>query len=304
MNKHYRSLDECLRELFGCKVMKAALSLGTTCPNRDGRCGTGGCIFCAEGSATFASAPEMTVKEQLDSAIARLSGKLPHDRRVKYVAYFQSYTSTYLPAERLRSALDAAVSDERVAALSVATRPDCLPDDIMQVLAEAGEKKPTFVELGLQTAHEDTAELINRGYPLPCYDDAVKRLKDNGLMPVAHLIIGLPGEDKQRLIKTVRHVAEGGVQGVKLQLLHVLKGTPLEKEFVSGRYDPLGLEEYTDLLFAAIRSLPENIVIHRITGDGDKKLLVAPLWSADKKRALNYINRRMDEENLRQGSDL
>ena len=296
----YRSFNEEMRKRFGCKMYKIALDGGFTCPNRDGTLGTRGCIFCSgRGSGDFAFGGE-TIDKQIEYAIALVSAK---NKGGGYIAYFQNFTSTYAPVEKLRTIYEKAVSHPEVAAISIGTRPDCLPDDVVELLAEINRIKPVWVELGLQTIHEKTAEYIRRGYPLYVYDDAVKRLKAAGLEVITHMIIGLPNETKEDIVETARYIGKNGADGIKLQLLHVLKGTDLAEDFAAGKFEALSMEEYIDILEACVRVLPESTVIHRLTGDGAKSELIAPMWSADKKRVLNAINRAFSERNVVQGSD-
>lgn len=292
----YRSLNAAMQEQFGCKVYKLALSGGMTCPNRDGKCGTRGCIFC-DGSGTFAE--DGDIPTQLKNAKARVAKKASGG---KYIAYFQSFTNTYAPTDYLRRIFTQALSDPEVVALSVGTRPDCLPEDVVSLLRELNEKKPVWVELGLQTIHEKTAEYIRRGYALPVFDDAVRRLKQAGLTVIVHMILGLPGETRQDMIDTAEYIGRCGADGIKLQLLHVLRGTDLASEYEQGKIPVLSLPEYISLLCDCIEHLPEDMVIHRMTGDGAKKDLIAPLWSADKKRVLNAISAAFAEKGLVQGA--
>ncbi len=286
----YYSLNKYLQDTFGCKVYKVALSGGFTCPNRDGTIGTGGCIFCsAGGSGDFAESPELPIKEQLMLGKERIKKKVHGG---KYIAYFQSFTGTYAPVEKLRKLYSEAVSDPEVAALSVATRPDCLPDDVCSLLEEMNKIKPVFVELGLQTIHPKSAEYIRRGYPLEVYDDAMEKLTKIGVNKVVHVILGLPGESKEDMVKTVKYVVDSGADGIKLQLLHVLKGTDLAKDYLAGKFSTLNLDEYIDILDACLEVIPQNVVIHRLTGDGAKKDLIAPMWSANKKNVLNTIQKQ------------
>ncbi|MCQ2418759.1 MAG: TIGR01212 family radical SAM protein [Clostridia bacterium] len=289
-------MNAALQEQFGCKVYKLALSGGMTCPNRDGSCGTRGCIFC-DGSGTFAECGDILT--QLKNAKARVAKKVSGGR---YIAYFQSFTNTYAPTDFLRRIFTQALSDPEVVALSVGTRPDCLPDDVIRLLRELDAKKPVWVELGLQTIHEKTAEYIRRGYALPVFDDAVRKLKQAGLTVIVHMILGLPGETRQDMIETAEYIGRSGADGIKLQLLHVLRGTDLADEYEKGNVPVLSLPEYISLLADCIEHLPKDMVIHRLTGDGAKKDLIAPLWSADKKRVLNAISAAFADRALVQGS--
>ena len=285
-------LNEYLRERFGCKVYKLSLSGARTCPNRDGTLGTRGCIFCSEGgSGDFAAGAGLGIRDQIAEARKRVEKKNPGG---KYIAYFQSFTGTYAPLDYLRRIFTEALEEEDVVALSVGTRPDCLGEEVLSLLSELNRRKPVWVELGLQTIHERTTEYIRRGYPLSVYDKAVRDLHREGLEVIVHVILGLPGETVEDMAETVRYAADSGADGIKLQLLHVLRGTDLEKEYLEGRVPVMTLEEYIRVLKAVTKEIPETMVVHRLTGDGPKKLLVAPLWTADKKRVLNTIRRELD----------
>ncbi len=294
-------LSDEMKEKFGGKVYKLALDGGFTCPNRDGTCGTSGCIFCLGGSGSFAERKTDDVWEQIERAKALVEKKNPSGR---YLAYFQSYTATYAPLEKLEALFSRAISHPDIVGLSVATRPDCLPDETVELLRRLNEQKPVWVELGLQTTDEKTAAYIRRGYPLSIYDDAVKRLKAANLTVIVHLILGLPGESISTMAQSARYVGESGIDGIKLQLLHVLHGTDLEKDYAAGLFETLSLPEYIEALEECIRYLPPTVTIHRLTGDGDKKYLVAPLWSADKKRVLQAIKTAFERDHLVQGEKL
>ena len=300
MSEHYYSVNRYLRERFGEKVYKLALDGGMSCPNRDGTLGSGGCIFCsAGGSGDFAQGRCATVAEQIARAKGRIRSKTGAE---KFIAYFQSYTNTYAPVAYLETLFTEAISDPSVAALSIGTRPDCLPDEVVQLLARLNRIKPVWVELGLQTIHADTARLIRRGYGLSVYEDAVARLKAAGLTVIVHVILGLPGEKREQMLQTIDYL--GGVHrpdGVKLQLLHVLEGTDLAQLWRAGRVSVMEPEEYYDLLCECLRRLPPDMVIHRLTGDGPKRILLAPLWTGDKKRVLNDLNRELERQHVRQG---
>ncbi len=298
--ERYYSLNRYLRETFGEKVYKLALDGGMTCPNRDGTLGTGGCIFCsAGGSGDFAQGRCESVTEQIRLARARIRAKT--DAR-KFIAYFQSYTNTYAPVEYLRELFTAALREPEIVALSVGTRPDCLPPETVALLAELNREKPVWVELGLQTIHPQTAAHIRRGYDLEIYEDALLRLKAAGLSVITHVILGLPGETKEMMLETMDHLAgKFRPDGVKLQLLHVLRGTELEEEYRAGKFRCMEPEEYWDVLFACLERLPPEMVIHRLTGDGAKKDLFAPLWTANKKWVLNTLNRELEYRDIRQG---
>ncbi len=286
-----KTLNSYLRDRFGCKVYKIALNGGFTCPKRDGKIDTRGCIFCsAGGSGEFASDPKDSVTKQIEDAKKRVEKKT---RDGKYIAYFQAYTGTYAPIEKLRKLYEEAIRHPDVVAVSIATRPDCLGQDVLELLDELNKIKPIWVELGLQTIHEKTAEYIRRGYGLEIYDKAVKELKKRNIEVITHVILGLPGESKEEMLKTVTYVCDSGATGIKLQLLHILKGTDLAKEYEAGMVQVLTEDEYIDILKDYVKIIPENVVVHRLTGDGDKKILVAPMWSADKKHVLNRINREI-----------
>lgn len=295
---YYYSFNEYLKRAFGEKVYKIALDGGMTCPNRDGTLDTRGCIFCSGGgSGEFAADGCLSVTAQIEQAKQRLRQKT--DCRY-FIAYFQPFTNTYAPVSRLRSLFCEAIAHKEIVALSVATRPDCLGKDVLELLAELNRIKPVWVELGLQTIHPSTADYIRRGYPLSVYDTAVARLREIGVNVITHVILGLPFESREMMLATIRYAGERS-DGIKLQLLHILRGTDLLREYQAGRFETLSMEEYIDLLCEAVEILPENVVIHRLTGDGDKKLLVAPLWSADKKRVLNAVNREFRRRNITQG---
>ena len=295
----YCDLNSHLRSLFGQKVYKIALSTPFTCPNRDGTCGTGGCIFCSgSGSGNFAAASTLPIAQQLAEAKKRVRHKL--GANPLYIAYFQSFTSTYGPVEVQRRLFSEAIGDSCVVALSVATRPDCLPKEVLDLLEELNRIKPVWVELGFQTAREETARFIRRGYDNDCFVQAVRELKKRGLSVIVHLILGLPGEDHQDEIESLRYVCNEGIHGIKFHLLHVLKGTELSQM----EYTPLEREEYVFRVTDLLRYVPKNVVIHRLTGDGDKNELLAPLWSADKKRVLNEIQRRLRVFGIVQGEAL
>lgn len=290
----YYSLNQYLKNTFGEKIYKIALDGGFTCPNRDGTIDTRGCIFCSGmGSGEFAESSQESITAQIENGKQRLSGKMADG---KYIAYFQAFTNTYAPVEELKVKYMEAMAHPDIVAISIATRPDCLPEDVIRLLKEMNGIKPVWVELGLQTIHETTAQYIRRGYDRFVYDDAVKRLKEVGVNVIVHVILGLPGENREDMLETVRYVGESGADGIKLQLLYVIRGTDLEKEYQKGKFRVLELEEYADLIAECISVLPENIVIHRMTGDGDKRTLVAPLWSSDKKRVLNLLNRKIREK--------
>ena len=280
----YVTANEYYKKKFGCKVYKLSLDGGFTCPNRDGRIATGGCIFCsALGGGEFAE-HGADIPTQLEMAKKRVEAKI---KTGKYIAYFQSFTNTYAPTERLRALFTQAIAPDYIVGLNIATRPDCLPEATVSLLSELNQKKPVTVELGLQTASDAVADYINRGYPTAVYKDAISRLKQAGLEVITHIIIGLPQDDP---VQTTRYAVACGTDGVKFHLLHILRNTRLAREYEAGRIKPLTLEAYAKTLKACISVLPKETVVHRITGDGAKKDLIAPLWSADKKKTLNYLH--------------
>lgn len=300
--KPYRSLDYMLRERFGEKVYKVTLNGGISCPNRDGTLGTRGCIFCSEGgSGDFAADVSLSVTEQIESQIALLSAKRPIQ---KYIAYFQAYTNTYAPVEYLRKIFKEAMSHPGIVALSVGTRPDCLGEEVLDLLEELNRIKPVWIELGLQTIHEKTAQYIRRGYRLSCFDQAVENLRKRNIEVIVHTILGLPGESREEILETMRYLNKKDIQGIKLQLLHVLKGTDLAYDYLAGRFHVYEREEYLALLIECLENLDPEIVIHRITGDGPKDLLIAPLWASRKREVLNLLHHQMKEQNSYQGKSL
>ena len=284
----YRTLNEHYRALYGCKVYKLSIDAGFTCPNRDGTVGTGGCSFCSgRGSGDF-SERGCSVTAQLEQAKQRVAAK---HKDGKYIAYLQAFTNTYASTDILRTIYYEAIAPEEIVGLAIGTRPDCLDEDVMGLLKEVNRVKPVTVELGLQTIHKETAVRIRRGYEAEIYFDAVKRLKEAGIEVVTHIILGLPGETADMAAETTRAAVEAGTDGVKFHLLHVLRGTRLAEEYARGEFDCLSLEDYGRWLKGCIDILPPHITVHRITGDGAKKDLIAPLWSGDKKRVLNYLNK-------------
>ena len=285
----YRTFNDYCKEKFGCKVYKLSLDAGFTCPNRDGTLGNRGCIFCT-GSGEFAEHGDIAT--QLENAKARVAAK---NKGGKYMAYFQAFTNTYAPVERLRSLYEAALAPGDVVGLSIGTRPDCLGEDVIALLEELNRKKPIMVELGLQTVHPETVNYIRRGYENEVYFEAVGRLQKAGIHVVTHIIIGLPGETAEMAVETTRQAVNAGTDGVKFHLLHVLQNTDLAKDYAEGKFRCLELSEYADILKACLSALPPETVVHRITGDGAKKDLIAPLWSGDKKRVLNYLNAHLNK---------
>ncbi len=285
------TVNEYCRRTFGEKLYKLSLNGGMTCPNRDGTCGDRGCIFCsAGGSGDFTPDASLPVSRQIEEAKARVAGKFGGGR---YIAYFQAYTNTYAPVEKLRKLFTEVIERPDIAVLSVATRPDCLEDGVADLLKELNGVKPVWVELGLQTVKPETVEYIRRGYATEVYDEAVERLNACGIHTVTHVILGLPGETRGDMLGTVRHAVGCGTRGIKLQLLHVLEGTDLAEDYRAGKFRTLTPEEYVSILKDCVALLPEDTVVHRLTGDGPKKILIAPLWSGDKKRVINLINREL-----------
>lgn len=293
----YYSLNEYLQEQFGQKVYKLALDIGCTCPNRDGTLGSGGCIFCHNGSSHFAEAG-IDINTQIENAKSRVKSKAKTE---KFIAYFQSFTNTYGDITYLEKQFTTAIKRQDIVALSIGTRPDCLPPEILEMLENLNKIKPVWVELGLQTSNEKSAEYIRRGYPDITYEKAVKELKNRGITVITHIIIGLPNEDKEDILNTVDFAVKCGTDGVKLQLLHILKDTDLYEDYKQGKVEVLSLEKYIDILFSCLEIIPKNIAIHRITGDAPKKYLVEPLWSADKKMVLNTINKELEKRDIMQG---
>ncbi len=287
----YFSLNEYCRKEFGCKLYKLSIDGGMTCPNRDGTVGTGGCIFCSDtGSGEFAEKPCGCIYEQLENAKKRVEHK---NKGGKYIAYFQSFTNTYAPVKYLEKIFTEAINHPDVAVLSVATRPDCLDTDVLELLAKLNNIKPVWIELGLQTSNEKTAVFINRGYTNNIYTTAVKNLAERKIKVVTHIILGLPGEELCDMIETVNFALNCGTWGIKLQLLHVLKDTELANLYYEGKINIMEQDEYINTVCELLKHIPKNTVIHRLTGDGDKKKLIAPLWSANKKSVLNNLNKKL-----------
>ncbi len=296
---YIHSFSDEMRRRFGRKLYKLSLDGGMSCPNRDGTLGTRGCIFCLNGSAAFAEGRAATLDEQIERAKARVAFKA---KGCGYIAYFQSGTNTYAPAEMLRELFFPVARRDDIDALAIATRPDCLPGEVLELISELNEMKPTWVELGLQTIHEQSARYIRRAYPLAVFDEAARALRERGIEFVVHMILGLPGETPEMMYQTAEHIAQSGAGGIKLQLLHVLRGTDLAADYAAGKFSALSLEEYIEILEGCIRRLPPEMVIHRFTGDGAKSDLLAPAWSADKKRVLGEIKAAFERDNLIQGS--
>ncbi len=297
--KRYYSLNRYLTETFGEKVYRISLNAGCTCPNRDGTKGTRGCIFCSRGgSGDFAGNAAASITEQLEDGRKKLASKT---KCRKYIAYFQAYSNTYAPVSYLRPLFLEAISHPDVAALSIATRPDCITDEIIELLDGLAQIKPVWIELGLQTIHERTAAFIRREFSLSCYEKTVNTLNGHNIPVISHIILGLPGEAKEDMLQTVDYIARSPVQGVKLQLLHILEHTDLADYYREHPFSIFSMEEYCDLIVDCIERLPDSMVIHRITGDGPKSILIAPKWSGDKKRVLNTIQKRFKERDTWQG---
>ena len=297
--KRYHSLDHYLKQTFGQKLYKLSLDGGMTCPNRDGKLSFGGCIFCsADGSGDFSVPVSAGTDEQINAAKQMVADKYSGNR---YIAYFQAYTNTYAPVGRLRELFEPVIMREDIAVLDIATRPDCVEDEKIELIGELAKIKPVWIELGLQTSNDKTAGLINRCYPTEQYDKAVSRLHDAGAVVITHMIVGLPGEERDDMLDTAMHIARCGSDGIKLQLMHILKGTVLARMYEKGEFDVLSEDEYIGLICDIISVLPENMVIHRLTGDGDREKLIAPLWSCDKRRILNRISHELKLRRIIQG---
>lgn len=297
--KPYHSFDYMLKERFSCKIYKTALNGGMTCPNRDGTLGERGCIFCSQGgSGDFAGDRRDSITEQINKQAEKLAQKR---NASAFIAYFQAYTNTYAPVEYLRKIYTEAINHPQVAAVSIGTRPDCLGPDVLALLEELNQIKPVWIELGLQTIHERTAAYIRRGYPLSCFEEAVKALRQRDLEVIVHTILGLPGESRQDILETMEYLNRRDIQGIKLQLLHVLKGTDLAQDYLEGRFSVYTMEEYLDILIDCLEHLSPDIVIHRLTGDGPKDLLMAPLWSSKKRTVLNTLHHECKIRHAYQG---
>lgn len=296
---HYDSLSDYLKKEFGTKVYKLALDAGCTCPNRDGTIDTRGCIFCSEGgSGDFAASCSLPVSGQIEAARERVSRKITNG---KYIAYYQNYTNTYAPVEHLEKIFTEAIHHPDVVALSIATRPDCLPEEVLELLKKLVMIKPVWIELGLQTIHPASAGVIRRGFDLDCFESALERLRPIGVKIIVHLILGLPGETRSDMLASIDYIARKPIDGIKLQLLHVLKNTDLASLYEQGTFEVMSMNEYIDLLADCIERLPPGLVIHRLTGDGPKSLLIAPMWSANKREVLNTIRREFTRRNVVQG---
>lgn len=298
-DKRYHSLDYELKTIYGEKIYKLSLNGGMTCPNRDGTVGTKGCIFCSEGgSGDFASNPSLSITDQIHTSKSLVNRKTSGQ---KFIAYFQAYTNTYAPIDYLRKIFYEAITNPDIVILSIATRPDCLSDEVISLLDELNQIKPVWIELGLQTIHEKSVDLIRRGYPLSCFDLAVSQLSELNIKIIVHVILGLPSETTDEMFETVSYISNLAISGIKLQLLHVLKNTDLADLYFNTSFHILTLDEYTDIVIKIIERLPEHIVIHRITGDGPKSLLIEPQWSNNKKFVLNTINQQFKLRETWQG---
>jgi hypothetical protein len=297
--RRYYSLDSYLKNVFHEKLYKLSLDGGMTCPNRDGTLSYGGCIFCSEGgSGDFAAVRTTDIRRQLDEAKAAVSRKFSGQH---YIAYFQSFTNTYAPVTYLEKLFGPVMEQDDISVLSIATRPDCLEPEKLKLLQKLNRIKPVWVELGLQTIHEKTAELINRRYPLSCFDKAVHELKNIGVGVIVHTILGLPHESREQMMQTADYVGRSGADGIKLQLLHVLQNTALAEMYDKGVFDTLSVHEYISIVTDIIALLPPQIVIHRLTGDGNKEILISPRWSGDKRRILNAISHELKAQDIVQG---
>ena len=300
----YSDLNTYLKDNFGKKVYKLSLDAGFSCPNRDGTIDTRGCSFCsAGGSGEFAASRHLTITEQIEEAKERVREKLPKNGEVGYLAYFQAFTNTYAPVEVLRKVYEEAMDAPGVVALSIATRPDCLQSEIVELLEELNRRKPIFVELGLQTMHEESAVRIRRGYPLAVFEDAVQRLSQAGIKVVVHLILGLPYETKEDMLASVRYICGLPIHGIKLQLLHLLEGTDMGEAFKAMTEEErekvfacLTMDSYLDLVVECLKIIPPSVVVHRLTGDGPKRILIAPKWSGNKKAVLNALSKKICTE--------
>lgn len=295
----YNSLNNYLRNKFGKKVYKISIDGGFTCPNRDGKISTGGCIFCsAKGSGDFATSKSLSITQQIEQGKERVRSKTKDN---SFIAYFQAFTNTYAPIDVLESKFTEAINHKDIVALSVATRPDCVDDNVLKLLKKLNKIKPVWVELGLQTIKESSVDYIRRGYENSVYVDTATKLRNIGIEVITHIILGLPNENKLDMLRSVDFACKYS-NGIKLQLLHILKGTDLLKDYENSKFNALTMEQYIDILCDAVSIIPKNVIIHRLTGDGDKKILVAPLWSGNKKVVLNTINKTFEERNIIQGS--
>lgn len=299
--KRYHSLNYFLRDKFGEKVFKISLDGGFSCPNRDGKISSGGCIFCSErGSGDFAGNREVSITKQFEDIKKMMAQKWKNG---KYIAYFQAYTNTYAPIEELRKKYEEALNQEDVVAIAIATRPDCLEEDVLDLLEEMNERVYLWIELGLQTCNYETAKIINRGYKLEVFESAMKRLRERNIDVVVHDILGLPGETKEDMLKTIDYIAHSGAKGIKLHLLHLMKHTPMVKLYETGKLEFLSQEDYIELITKGITLLPKDIVVHRLTGDAPRNLLIGPVWSLKKWEVLNSIDKSLADNDLWQGKN-
>lgn len=298
-DKRYYTWNTYLRQQFGQKIFKVMLDAGFTCPNRDGTAGVGGCTFCsARGSGDFAGYRRDTLEKQFHDIRSRMHLKWPE---AKYIGYFQAYTNTYAPVDELRPMYETILQQEGVVGLAIATRPDCLPDDVIELLAELNERTHLWVELGLQSIHEHTSKLINRGHDTSTYYDAVARLRKHNIRICSHIIVGLPQETEEEMLATARAVADMDVQGIKIHLLHLLKKTPMVKQYEQGLLKLMEMEDYIRIVVDMLEILPPEMIIHRLTGDGPPDLLIGPLWSRKKWEVLNGIDRELRRRDTWQG---
>lgn len=297
--KRFYSLNEYCRQTFDGKVYRLSLNGGMTCPNRDGTLSSGGCTFCSEGgSGDFAAGYQISVSAQISEAKTRIRQKTDCHQ---FIAYFQAFTNTYAPVEHLRRIYTESLAEPDVVALSIGTRCDCLSEEVLDLLEELAQQKPVWIELGLQTIHNATHHMLNTHTTVEQFDTAVARLHARGIPVIVHVILGLPQETKSMMLETITHVSHLPVSGIKLQLLHILKGTALAKSYTANPFPLFDLDQYCDFVIDCMELLPPKMVIHRMTGDGPRKLLVAPLWSTDKKRVLNTIEKRLKERDTWQG---
>lgn len=299
--KRYHSLNYFLREKFGEKVFKISLDGGFSCPNRDGKVSKGGCVFCsARGSGDYAGSRSFSITGQFNDVKTMMANKW---KSGKYIAYFQAYTNTYAPVDELRQKYEEAINQEGVVALSIATRPDCLEDDVLDLIEELSKKLYVWVELGLQTINDDVAKKINRGYDLNVFDDAMTRLKERNIDVVVHSILGLPGESQDDMLKTIDYITHSGAQGIKLHLLHLMKDTKMVELYENGELQFLSQEEYIKLICRAVSMLPKEMVVHRLTGDAPRDLLIGPMWSLKKWEVLNAIDKTLEDNDVYQGKN-
>ena len=299
--KRYNSLNYFLRDKFGEKVFKISLDGGFSCPNRDGTISSGGCLFCSEsGSGDYAGARELSITNQFNDIKEMMAHKW---KSGKYIAYFQAYTNTYAPIEELKRKYEEALNQENVVAIAIATRPDCLGDDVLDLLEEINNRVYLWVELGLQTSNDEIAKKINRGYKLEVFEESMKKLKERNIDVVVHDIIGLPGESKEDMIKTIDYIAHSGAKGVKFHLLHLMKQTPMEKVYEKGELEFLLQEDYIELITRGITMIPKEMVVHRLTGDAPRELLIGPMWSLNKWEVLNSIDKALKDNDLWQGKN-